>query len=82
MIIEEEYGNDYFGNLVIQGYPNLERIVVKKYSLQDLNSLKICNCEKLKSFEVEDLKTNDWVDLQLYGSFTVVKSLSFSSIFL
>ena len=54
MIIEEYYGNDYFGNLVIENYPNLDKIVVKKGSLQNLNSLKICNNEKLKIIETED----------------------------
>ena len=41
MIIEEEFGNNYYGNLVIENYPNLEKIVVKKKSLKNLNSLKI-----------------------------------------
>ena len=54
MIIEEDFGNDYYGNLIIQYYPNLQSIVVKKNSLQNLNSLKICNCEKLKTIEIED----------------------------
>ena len=54
MIIEEEFGNDYYGNLVIENYPNLEKIIVKEKSLQSLNSLKICNCEKLKTIEIED----------------------------
>ena len=54
MIIEEGFGNDYYGNLVIENYPNLEKIVVKKKSLKNLNSLKICNNEKLKTIEVED----------------------------
>ena len=54
MIIEEEYGNDYYGNLVIENYPNLEKIIVKEMSLQSLNSLKICNCEKLNTIKVED----------------------------
>ena len=54
MIIEEEFGNDYFGNLVIENYPNLEKIVVKKRSLQNLNSLKICNNDKLKTIEIEN----------------------------
>ena len=54
MIIEEEFGNDYFGNLLIENYPNLEKIAVKKDSLQNLNSLKICNNEKLKTIEIED----------------------------
>ena len=54
MIIEEEFGNDYYGNLIIQNYPNLQSIVVKKNSLKNLNLLKICNCEKLKTIEIED----------------------------
>ena len=40
--------------LVIENYPNLEKIVVKKNSLKNLNSLKICNNEKLKTIEIED----------------------------
>ena len=53
MIIEEDYGNDYYGNLRIENYPNLQSIIVKKNSLQSLNSLKICNCEKLKTIEIK-----------------------------
>ena len=56
MIIEEEYGNDYYGNLVIENYPNLEKIAVKKWALNNLKSLKICNNEKLKTIEIEDGK--------------------------
>ena len=51
MIIKKEFGNDYYGNLVIDNYPNLEKIVIKYFSLKNLNSLKICNCEKLKTIE-------------------------------
>ena len=54
MIIVFNFGNDYYGNLVIKNYPNLQSIIVMKFSLQNLNSLKICNCEKLKTIEVED----------------------------
>ena len=54
MIIEEWFGNDYYGNLIIQNYPNLQSIVVKKNSLKHLNLLKICNCEKLKTIETEN----------------------------
>ena len=54
MIIEEEFGNNYFGNLVIENYPNLEKIIVKKGSLRNLKSLKICNNDKLKTIEIED----------------------------
>ena len=38
----------------IENYPNLEKIALKKNSLMNLNSLKICNCEKLKTIEIED----------------------------
>ena len=48
MIIKSGFGNDYYKNLMIENYPNLEKIVVKK------NSLKICSCEKLKIIEIED----------------------------
>ena len=41
-------------DLLIENYPNLEKIVVKKNSLNNLNSLKICNNEKLKTIEIED----------------------------
>ena len=54
MIIEEGYGNDYYGDLIIQNYPNLQSIIVKKKSLKNLKSLKICNCDKLKTIETED----------------------------
>ena len=54
MIIKEYFGNDYYGNLVIQNYPNLQLIVVKENSLKNLNLLKICNCEKLKTIEIEN----------------------------
>ena len=54
MIIEEDFGNDYYGNLIIQNYSNLQSIIVKKNSLKNLRSLKICNCEKLKTIEIEN----------------------------
>ena len=53
MIIESCFGNNYYGNLIINNYPNLQSIVVKKYTLNYLNSLKICNCEKLKTIEIK-----------------------------
>ena len=58
MIIEEGFGYYYHGNLRIQNYPNLQSIVVKKNSLRYLNSLKICNCDKLKTIEIKD--GEDW----------------------
>ena len=52
--IGENCYNEWKGDLIIQDYPNLQSIVVKKKSLKHLNSLKICNCEKLKTIEIED----------------------------
>ena len=74
MIIEEEFGNDYFGNLVIENYPNLEKIVVKQNSLKILNSLKICNNDKLKTIEIEE---GSW---RKDGAFWNVKNVIIESI--
>ena len=74
MIIEERFGNDYYGNLLIENYPNLEKIVVKENSLKNLNSLKICNNEKLKTIEIED---GIWRD---NGAFRNVKNVIIESI--
>ena len=72
MIIEERFGNDYYGNLIIQNYPNLQSIIVKKKALMNLNSLKICNCEKLKTIEIK----NKVSYLYCYdGSFENVKNV-------
>ena len=67
MIIEEGFGNDYYGNLVIENYPNLEKIVVMKRSLRSLNSLKICNNEQLKTIETEfcfEYETNSFDNVE------------------
>ena len=73
MIIEKGFGNDYFGNLVIENYPNLEKIVVKWNSLMNLKSLKICNNEKLKIIEIENGDYNN-------GAFRNVKNVIIESI--
>ena len=82
MIIEERFGNDYFGNLIIENYPNLQSIIVKKNSLMDLNSLKICNCEKLNTIEVED--GEEWAEdgeWNANGAFSNVKTVIIESNF-
>ena len=81
MIIEEDFGNDYYGNLVIENYPNLEKIVVKKNSLQNLISLKICNNDKLKIIEIED--GEEWKaydEWYVNGAFRNVKNVIIESI--
>ena len=71
--IGENCLNEWRDHLVIENYPNLQSIVVKKNSLKNLNSLKICNCEKLKTIEVED---GDWEG----GAFYNVKNVIIDSI--
>ena len=81
MIIGERCFNGLKDDLVIENYPNLEKIVVKKNSLQNLNSLKICNNEKLKTIEIEDGER--WqVDGEWYanGACFDVKNVIFESI--
>ena len=81
MIIEYEFGNDYFGNLIIQNYPNLQSIIVKKNSLQNVGFLKISNCEQLKTIEIKDgeeFELNG--DMYSIGAFKNVKTMIIESI--
>ena len=57
MIIGERCFREVKDDLLIENYPNLEKIVVKKWALINLNSLKICNNEKLKTIVTE---SGDW----------------------
>ena len=59
LVIGEKCFNGVKDDLVIENYPNLQSIVVKKNSLKKLNSLKICNCEKLKTIETEENAFNN-----------------------
>ena len=52
--IGENCFNECTGDLMIENYPSLKKIVLKKESLQNLNSLKICNCCILKTIETND----------------------------
>ena len=54
LVIGEGCMNEWKDDLVIENYSNLEKIVVKKKSLENLNSLKICNNERLKTIEIKD----------------------------
>ena len=68
MVIEEGVCNDMRGDVVIDGLNCLRSILVKKNSMQNLNSLKICNCELLEKIEIEN------------GSFHNVKSVEILSL--
>ena len=71
--IGENCLNKWKGDLVIENYPNLQSIVVKMNTLRNLKSLKICNCEKLKTIEIEN---GDWED----GAFYFVRNVIIESI--
>ena len=79
LVIGENCLNEWEGDLIIQSYPNLQLIVVEKISLQNLNTLKICNCEKLKTIEVEDGGISDYSGV-IEGSFEKVKNVIIESI--
>ena len=81
MIIGNYCFNAVKDDLMVENLPNLEKIVVKKGSFQDLNSLKICNNEKLKTIEFED--GEEWQeDGEWYsnGAFWNVKNVIIESI--
>ena len=54
LIISANSLNDLKTTLEISGFNNLEKIVVKGGSLQNLNTMKICNNEELNTIETED----------------------------
>ena len=81
MIIGEGCFREIKDNLLIENYPNLEKIVVKKNSLKNLNSLKICNNDKLKTIEIEDGEY--WQDKDKWygnGALLFVKNVIIESI--
>ena len=51
LIIHENSLNNMNGELILSDFNNLDKIIVKKNSLKNLNSLKISNCDQLKTCE-------------------------------
>ena len=74
LIVNENSLNNLNGDLILSGFDNLEKIVVKSRALQNLNSLKICNNEKLSIFDI----SNGWNDGT--GAFRLVKNVIIESI--
>ena len=54
MEIGEGCLNKWNGDWAIEDYLKLDKIIVKKNSLMNLKSLKICKCELLKSIEIKE----------------------------
>ena len=78
MEIGEGCLNKWNGDWAIEDYPNLDKIIVKKNSLMNLNSLKICNCDELKSIEIKD---GELREENGNGAFANVKKVKIESIF-
>ena len=74
MIIGERCFREVKDDLVIENYLNLEKIIVKKGSFMNLNSLKICNNEKLKTIEIED--GEDWNSVFYEVKNVIIESIS------
>ena len=77
MVIGRDCFYDSECNLVIDNYPNLEKILIKPNYLNKIKSLTICNNEKLKTIEVYDVREKD----KNNGVFANVKSVILESIF-
>ena len=82
LVIEEGCGNELEEDLKICGFENLKKLIVKKDSLQNLNSLVISNNSELESIETED-GNGGWSgnDSKNTGFGYYVKSVELSSIF-
>ena len=77
LVIDKGCGNDYKGDLRLCGFVNLERIVVKKNSFQNVNSLEISDNYVLKSIEIENGGLR--YDGLRYGPFHYVENVIISS---
>ena len=80
LVIEEGCGNELKIDLKICGFENLKKLIVKKNSLKNLNSLVISNNSELESIETEDGKW-DSKNETYHAPFENVKSVEISSIF-
>ena len=82
LVIEEGCGNELKIDLKICGFENLKKLIVKKNSLKNLNSLVISNNEELESIVTENGDGGySGNDLRNTGFGYYVKSVEISSIF-
>ena len=73
LVIEEGCGNDYEGDVLLCGFDNLERVVVKKNSFRNVNSIKISDNCVLK---IIDTDSDEW---DIDSVFCCVKSIVIES---
>ena len=80
LLIEEGCGNELKEDLKICGFEKLKKLIVKKNSLKNLNSLVISNDSELEIIEIEDGDYDEENDTS-YDPFENVKTVEISSIF-
>ena len=81
LVIEEGCGNELKIDLKICGFESLKKLIVKKNSLKNLNSLVISNNEELERIEIEDGQSSIFSQKTYYAPFENVKSVEITSIF-
>ena len=80
LVIEEGCGNELKEDLKISGFDYLKKLVVKKKSLMNLNSLVISDNGELESIRTEDGGDFDKENKTWYAAFEKVKSVVITSI--
>ena len=75
LVIDEGCGNEMKDDLEFCGFDNLESMIVKKDSLQNLNSLKISDNPLLKSIETEDAGGRGTGELRNVNSVMITSTL-------
>ena len=82
LVIEEGCGNDWTIDLNLCGFENLKKLVIKKNSLKNLNSLKISNNKELEIIKVEGSEGEQKCNIQYSGACYSVKNITIESIVL
>ena len=81
LVIGEGCGNELKDELKICGLDHLKKLIVKKNSLKNLDSLIISNNNELEIIDIEDGQPYDKENETYYAPFENVKIVEISSIF-
>ena len=80
LIINEDACNEMTGELRIEGLKSLEGIIIKSNSMQNLESLIVCNCEKLESIVLEEDACRNTKTVKLFSLIDLIVLIRASSI--
>ena len=67
--IGNAFGNEFFGNLVIENSLSLENLLINQMSLINTNALKIRNNRLLKTIEIDSNCFQNTVSIEISGNF-------------